>query len=583
MAVSDETLWLMTCGGVALVACGAAAALLLTRFLLRLHAAQVAEVMSTQRRTAPPSAPATAGGGAGPPRPLPPLRFVAVDHGGPAAASSDAAAELGRRVKSERRWAALLYGAGGSAHVIIVALPFLLGEVTPNTLLEWLSAALVFFFPVYWTVAVVVVASWRWLLGCGLVFLFALAALANTEIWIALAIISIVFLVPTASVGILGRRKWRGVGVPVLIPVSVVIGGAAVGFVAPLVLGITSAPGAAALALAIQYAALVAAAYFTKRLVRRYREKKVNEQTILLDVYWLLLSEWLLTLCIPLILVGEWGFVGPTAVMGAAYVAYLAIPRFGQWCRRRPRRGVRLLLLRVFGSRLREAGASERLLDDVSRHWRYVGSIQLIAAPDVAASTLDPVEIAELVHGRLSGLAIRDADDLERQMEKLDLSPDRDGRFRINEFFCENQIWPEVFKRLVGAADVVLMDLRGVTADNQGVHIELGHLFDSYPVGQVVLLADEAMLPATPEGGETPLQQRVRGLWEKSAALSPNRGAATAGLRVVTAAGRPPGRFARLRSYVRGDDTRATRRLLDALFEAAQPAGARAEEPARTA
>jgi hypothetical protein len=44
---------------------------------------------------------------------------------------------------------------------------------------------------------------------------------------------------------------------------------------------------------------------------------------------------------------------------------------------------VRLLFLRTFGSRRR----SERLLRDVTRPWGYLGTVQIIAGPDLATAS----------------------------------------------------------------------------------------------------------------------------------------------------------------------------------------------------
>jgi len=63
----------------------------------------------------------------------------------------------------------------------------------------------------------------------------------------------------------------------------------------------------------------------------------------------------------------------------------------------------RLLLLGVFGFGRR----SRRLLDLLGARWRLIGSIDLIAVPDLASSTVEPSTFIEFIRGRLVRLFIR--------------------------------------------------------------------------------------------------------------------------------------------------------------------------------
>ena len=69
----------------------------------------------------------------------------------------------------------------------------------------------------------------------------------------------------------------------------------------------------------------------------------------------------------------------------------------------RARPPMRLLLLRVYGFGRR----SRRLLDLLGTRWRLLGSIDLIAAPDLASRTVEPSTFLEFVRGRLKRLFIR--------------------------------------------------------------------------------------------------------------------------------------------------------------------------------
>ena len=134
----------------------------------------------------------------------------------------------------------------------------------------------------------------------------------------------------------------------------------------------------------------------------------------------------------------------------------------------------------------------EKLLDTVGRRWRHVGSIQLIAAPDVAAATLDPAELLEFVSGRLDRAFIKDTQSLEARIEDLDLDADADGTYRVTEFYCRDDAWRITLQRLARDAGAVLMDLRGFGPDNAGCIYEIGQLLDLVPTGCTVLIVDDS-------------------------------------------------------------------------------------------
>ena len=147
----------------------------------------------------------------------------------------------------------------------------------------------------------------------------------------------------------------------------------------------------------------------------------------------------------------------------------------------------RLLFLRVFGSSSR----SEKLLDLLAARWRYAGSIQLISATDVARGRFEPDEFLDFLNGRLASAYISDGADLDRRLARLDLRPDPDGRFRINEFFCRGDTWKQTVTRLMAQSDLVAMDLRAFTSERKGSIFELRALIDEVPLYRVVLLIDQ--------------------------------------------------------------------------------------------
>ena len=199
-----------------------------------------------------------------------------------------------------------------------------------------------------------------------------------------------------------------------------------------------------------------------------------------------------------------------------------------------------LLLLRVFALGAR----SERLFDALGKRWLRIGNIDMIAGPDLVTTAVEPHEFLDFVGGRLSRQFVRDEADLARRFASRALGPDPDGRHRVNEFFCHDDTWRPTMLRLAQAADVVLMDLRGFTPQNQGCRYELQQLLDFVALERVLVLIDA-------DAPRDFIEGTLQTLWHASRADSPNRAAMPARVRLLED---------------RGETTVA--RLVDALLEA---------------
>jgi hypothetical protein len=150
------------------------------------------------------------------------------------------------------------------------------------------------------------------------------------------------------------------------------------------------------------------------------------------------------------------------------------------------RKSPTLLVLRSFSI----GRDGERLFDLIDRAWRRVGSIQLIAGLDLARRTVEPHEFLDFVSGKLARRFIDGPAAMDQRLRERDLRPDRDGRFRVNDFFCYDDTWKMVLSRLVHDSDVVLMDLRGFSAQNAGCIFELHELVRLVPLVRVVFIVD---------------------------------------------------------------------------------------------
>jgi hypothetical protein len=254
-------------------------------------------------------------------------------------------------------------------------------------------------------------------------------------------------------------------------------------------------------------------------IARRYHRKQLSDQTFLFDALWLSVS-----LCVSLYLMGTTGQF--RYLLGLLPFALYKIT-IGYGLKRlaahaEPLPKARLLFLRAFGAPSR----SERLFDLLAAHWRYAGSIQLISATDVARGRFEPDEFLDFLSGRLANAYIRTGTDLDRRLTGLDLRPDPDGRYRVNEFFCRDDTWQQTVTRLMAQSDLVVMDLRAFTSKNTGCIFELGTLINVVPLHRIVLLIDQTT-------DELLLRQTLADQWRRMNPQSPNASGGIARVRMI--------------------------------------------------
>ena len=304
--------------------------------------------------------------------------------------------------------------------------------------------------------------------------LLALAGLDGGEV-------VVVMVIPGVFVLALGARPLRGAAWLVA-PGLVVLG---LAIAALYVAGVYLAVGATFDVYAWSFLAaglglVVLLAAYTWLVARTYAAKWASDQTLLILQWWLVTS-----MCWSLLL-GTQGM--RAALLGLASYGVLVLFLVVGALVGRPAADtpVRLLLLRTFGARQR----SSRLLYDLTRQWRWIGSVELITGTDLASEILEPDEFLDFLLGRTSRQFVQDPASLPTRLEELDLRPDRDGRYRVNELLCTEDTWRPAVEKLIEDVDVVLIDLRGLTMDHQGVVHELELLVATMPLRQVVALVD---------------------------------------------------------------------------------------------
>jgi hypothetical protein len=243
-------------------------------------------------------------------------------------------------------------------------------------------------------------------------------------------------------------------------------------------------------------------------LRRLYERKTVSERSITIDAIWLLFG---IVNSMGLVFQGAaWILSGPAAFVIFKVVAGAG---FGLVHRHHARSntGRRLLLLRVFALGRR----SEALYDAIGKCWRTVGSVQMIAGPDLATSTVEPHEFLDFLTGKLARRFIDSPATLDLRVSQMDLRADRDGQFRVSEFFCHDDTWKLTLARLADDSDAVLMDLRGFSQLNDGCIFEIHEIFNLVPLERIVFAVDHTT--------DQPFMQRtMERAWRQLKDRSPN-------------------------------------------------------------
>jgi hypothetical protein len=481
---------------------------LITASLLRQYGRAVL-AMSRQRVTADdsptllplPTSPLAAGPAPSPARPdadptpdaqrQSPHQMAGAVGSGPSPQLSEVARLDLRRARWGPWMSALVYSAAGLGYALLITLAWsvnseafgrfpLAVQITIFVLVVW-----IYCWPIVLTLNVVTAATLRqqWarylLYGAGLLLLTA-GGLTTISTFLAVAI-----AVPTLVALALLQQGVRIVAP--LVFVYMVVWISAIRIVAGLVTMNADQALVVEIVGAIGVGALAISGYGWRTLAPidwLYRRKLISDESLVVDAVWLSYTLFVMTefsvfgTVWAVVVLGCFISYKLVALAGFAIVGHLSGPK----------RNHRLLLLRVFGSDRR----SERLLAKLGTRWRHIGSIQLIIGADLAVANLEPHALLEFARGRLADRYITSQEDLERRLHEVDLEPDGDGRFRVNDFFCYADTWRMILSRLVVNSDVVLMDARGFSRSNRGCAFELDALRRLGALGRTVVIVDRA-------------------------------------------------------------------------------------------
>ncbi len=244
-------------------------------------------------------------------------------------------------------------------------------------------------------------------------------------------------------------------------------------------------------------------------LSRLYETKNVSEQSITIDAVWLLFG---IVNSLDLVVHGPLWILSGFVAFVFYKVVDVGLLRTFRIDRRAKAGGRRLLFLRVFA----RGKPREPLYDPLGKSWRTVGSIQMIAGPDLAASAVEPHEFLDFVSGNFARRFIDSARTLDLRIDHMDLAPDNDGQFRVTEFFCHNDTWKITLARLADDSDAVLMDLRGLSPANSSCVFEIRELFNTVALPRIVFAVDDTTDQAF-------MRQTMQPAWVEMKQRSPNR------------------------------------------------------------
>lgn len=141
-----------------------------------------------------------------------------------------------------------------------------------------------------------------------------------------------------------------------------------------------------------------------------------------------------------------------------------------------------------------------------------------------------PFAIVAVIVGYLVAFAViyyrapdsfaKNSDQIAGRIDTLMASPQKPDRtFKDLHMYCFDNTWRIAVAEFVTKADVVLMDLRGFSADRKGCEYEVDFLFDSISLDQIVFVADATGTTAIDDVRELIFQR-----WEHLRQGSPNLG-----------------------------------------------------------
>ena len=248
--------------------------------------------------------------------------------------------------------------------------------------------------------------------------------------------------------------------------------------------------------------------FLLRWLGRAYEQKKISDQSLLIDAIWLnfaLIHALLLNPGKPwLIFLGLIAFL----VYKLITVIGFALSKEKKTAEEIPQ----LLFLRVFSLGKR----SQALYQAMTALWRLGGNPIFITGPDLLTTTVEPHDFLDFLGNKLQKRFTDSEKTLNQQIDRIDTIPDHDGNYRIQDFFCYDNTWKMALSRLTKESEVILMDLRNFSAKNAGCKFEIEELINHIPTGRVIFVFDKTT-------DDSFMRQTMISAWENMPSDSPNQ------------------------------------------------------------
>src|SRR4029079_11292304 len=122
---------------------------------------------------------------------------------------------------------------------------------------------------------------------------------------------------------------------------------------------------------------------------------------------------------------------------------------------------------------------------------RRIGTVDLIASTDVTSRTLGSTMLEAFVLRRSNDQFLHSEGEADALLKRSRSAIEGDVRYSVNAYYCYEAIWHVVFKSLADTPNVVvLMDVRGFTAEHTSCAWELGYLLRYKTLDKILLIAD---------------------------------------------------------------------------------------------
>ena len=143
-----------------------------------------------------------------------------------------------------------------------------------------------------------------------------------------------------------------------------------------------------------------------------------------------------------------------------------------------------LLALRVFGS------SSMADFLELSNSWQWIGTRQRLDGPDTSGNKMS--DLINYFRGRIDKSIVEDKSELEEAFKLFKTKPDYELRFAVNSMQCSNATWKEALGKSLDAADVIVVDLSGLSEKNHGIAYEIEKLINEIPFHRIIFLVNDS-------------------------------------------------------------------------------------------